>query len=343
MKHRTLFSFLFALLMSGSFANAQLTIAQSTPVREVIPAKLYHGYLMVVEGTIGDLGKRTLAIDTGAFPSVIDRRLAKKLHLESKREELRVVDRNLNSEAASVPSVAIGSLHANGVRMVVEDLTSISENFRVHLDAIIGLDILAARNFRIDYSAKKLIFDPPDALPMSEPMRRIDEMACIDLQVDERPVRLLLDTGGASVLLFANRLPWASTLAGTAHTYSNLGGTFRSREVPLRSLALHKTNLGSTPIYVSDARNMSDFHFDGLLATGALPVSRIDFDFKHQLFGWEPSSSKKDFSRLRETAEATPAFSLTPSAPLSSAGFSSGCVTSGFCGAPAPIRMLSNK
>jgi len=343
MKHRTLFSLVFALLMSGSFATAQSTNAQSSNVYEVIPAKLYHGYLMVVQGTMGDLRKRNFAIDTGAFPSVIDRSLAKKLRLVAKREELHVVDRNLNSEAASVPKVEIGSLHLSDVHMVVEDLTEISENFRVHLDAIIGLDVLSSRNFRIDYSAKKLIFDPVDALSMSAPMHRIDAMACMDLQVDERPVRLLLDTGGASVLLFANRLPWAATLTGTAHTYTNLGGTFRLRGVPLRSLALHKTNLGSTPIYVSDARNLSDFHFDGLLATGALPVSRIDFDFKHQLFGWEPSTSKKDVSRIRETAEATPAFSPTPSAPLSSVGFSGGCVTNGFCGAPAPIRIMSNK
>jgi len=328
--------------MSGTLATAQLAIAQSTRGQEVIPAKLYHGYLMVVTGTIGNLGKRNFAIDTGAFPSVIDRSLAKKLRLVAKREELRVVDRNMNSEAASVPSVEIGSLRASGVRMVVEDLTSISENFRVHLDAIIGLDVLAARNFRIDYSAKKLIFDPPDALPVSAPMSRIDSMACIDLEVDERPARLLLDTGGASVLLFANRLPWAATLAGAAHTYTNLGGTFRLREVPLRSLALHKTNLGSTPVYVSDARNMSDFHFDGLLATGVLPVRRIEFDFTHQLFAWEPSTSKKDFTRIRETAEARPAFALTPAQPLSSAGFSSPCATSGFC-APGPIRILSNK
>ena len=81
MKHRTLFSLLFALLMSGTSANAQLTIAQSTVAHEVIPAKLYHGYLMVVTGTIGDQGKRNFAIDTGAYPSVIDRGLAKKLHL----------------------------------------------------------------------------------------------------------------------------------------------------------------------------------------------------------------------------------------------------------------------
>jgi len=343
MKRCTLFSLLFALLMSGPFANAQLAIAQSTLVREAIPAKLYHGYLMVVTGTIGDLGKRNFAIDTGAYPSVIDRSLAKKLHLVAKREELRVVDRNLNSEAASVPNVDIGSLHASGVYMVVQDLTPISENFRVHLDAIIGLDLLSARNFRIDYSAKKLIFDPVDALPMSAPLQRIDSMACVDLQVDDRPARLLLDTGGASVLLFANRLPWAATLSGTAHTYTNLGGTFRLREVPLRSLALHTTNLGSTQIYVSDARNLSDFHFDGLLATGALPVSRIDFDFKHQRFGWEPSTSKKDVSRIRQTEEATPAFSLTPAAPLSGMSFGGGCVASGFCGTPGPIRIMSNK
>jgi hypothetical protein len=343
MKRCTVLSLLLALLMSGNPATAQSNSAQSTNVYEVIPAKLYHGYLMVVQGTIGNLGKRNLAIDTGAMPSVLDRELAKKLHLVAKREQLRVVDRNLKSEAASVPDIAIGSLHASNVGALVEDLTPISENFGVHLDAIIGLDVLAARNFRIDYSAKKLIFDPADALPMSAPMSRVDSMACVDLQVDERPARLLLDTGGASVLLFANHLPWAANLTGTAHTYSNLGGTFRLREVPLHSLALHKTTLGATPIYVSDARNMSDFHFDGLLATGALPVRRIEFDFRRQLFGWEPSTSKKDAMRIHETAEARPAFSLAPAAPLSSTGFSTSCATSGFCGMPGPLRVMSNR
>jgi predicted aspartyl protease len=344
MKRCTVLSLLFALLMSGSLTSAQTNAAQSNNVHEAIPARLYHGYLMVVQGNIGNLGKRNLAIDTGAFPSVIDKNVAKKLHLIANHTELRVVDRNLNSEAASVPTIEIGSLHANGVRAVVEDLTPISENLGVHLDAIIGLDVLAARNFRIDYSAKKLIFDPSDALPMSAPMSRVDSMACIDLQVDERPARLLLDTGGASVLLFANRLPWAATLIGTAHTYTNLGGTFRSREIPLRSLVLHKTSLGSTPIYVSDARNLSDFPFDGLLATGALPVRQIEFDFKHQLFGWEPSSSKKDASRLREIAEAKPGFALTPAAPMSNMDLFMACSPSmGLCGPAAPVRMLSNK
>lgn len=343
MKRCTVLSLLFALLMFGTLTSAQTTNAQSTNVYEVIPAKLYHGYLMVVQGSIGNLGKRNLAIDTGALPSVVDRELAKKLHLVAKREELRVVAHNLNSEATSVPSIEIGSLHANNVRAIVQDLTPISENFGVHLDGIIGLDVLAARNFRIDYSDRKLIFDPADALPMSAPMSSVDSMACIDLQVDERPARLLLDTGGASVLLFANRLPWAASLAGTAHMYTNLGGTFRLREVPLRSLALHKTTLGSIPVYVSDARNISDFHFDGLLATGALPVRQIEFDFKHHLFGWEPSTSRKDALRIQETAEARPGFALTPAAPLSSIGFATPCATSGFCGTPGPIRAMSNK
>jgi hypothetical protein len=338
MERSTVLFLLLGLLMFGSLA-----IGQSASPQEVIPAKLYNGYLLVVQGSIGNIGKRTFAIDTGAYPSVLDRGIAKKLHLAVKSEELRVVDRNLTSESALVPDVAIGSMHANGVRMLVEELTPISESLGVHLDAIIGVDVLGARTFRIDYGAKKLIFDPADTLPMSAPLYRVDSMPCVDLKVDERPVRLLVDTAGASVLLFSSRLPWASSLVGASHTYTNIGGTFRLRKVNVRSLALHTTSLGPTPIFVSDARNMSDSQFDGLIATGALPVSQIELDFKHQVFRWEPSNSKKDMQRIRQTDEGRPAFSLKPAAPLPSVGFSSPCAISGFCGAPGPIRIMSNK
>jgi hypothetical protein len=277
---------------------------------------------------------------------VLDRGIAKKLHLVAKNEEVRVVDRNLASGSALVPDVAIGSMHATGVRMIVEDLTPISESLGVHLDAIIGFDVLAARNFRIDYSAKKLIFDPADTLPMSAPLHRVDTMICVDLQVDEHPVRLLVDTAGANVILFSDRLPWAASLAGAAHTYTNLGGTFRLRQAAVKSVALHTTTLGPTPIYLADAHNMSEFHIDGLLATGVLPVRQIDFDFKRQLFGWEPSYSKKDMHRIRETNEGRPAFSFTQTAPVTSTGMgmSAPCATiTGFCGSAMPFKPPHNR
>jgi len=323
-----------------------LAIAQSAHTQEVIPAKLHNGSLEVVQGSIGNISKRNFAIDTGAYPSVLDRSIAKKLQLVAKSEELRVVDRNLRSESVSVPDVEIGSLHASKVRMVVEDLVPISESLGVHLDAIIGLDVLGARNFRIDYKAKQLIFNPADTLSMSAPLHQVDSMACVDLQVDERPVRLLVDTAGASVLLFSNHLPWAASLPGTAHTYTNLGGTSRLRQTSVRSLALHKTSLGAASISVSDAHNLSDFGFDGLLATGILLVSKVEFDFAHQLFGWEPSSSKKDMQRIRETAQGRPPFSLGAAAhiPPTGLGPSSPCnVASGFCGYPTPFKSPSNK
>ena len=47
------------------------------------PFELYQHHLIVTKGSIGALNARNLLIDTGTIPSVVDGRIARKLHVQA--------------------------------------------------------------------------------------------------------------------------------------------------------------------------------------------------------------------------------------------------------------------
>jgi len=51
--------------------------------RKDIPFELHSGYLIVVKGSIGKLKNLSFVLDTGSYRSVLDERIARKLHLPS--------------------------------------------------------------------------------------------------------------------------------------------------------------------------------------------------------------------------------------------------------------------
>ena len=329
MGRSTLLSCLSVLLLCSMFTAAQ----SNARFEHILPARIYNGYLVVVQGSIGNLEKRNLAIDTGAYPSVIDRDLARKLHLEGQKGELRVVERNLKSRTAFVSSLAVGPMRATNLRVMVQDLTPISESFRVRIDALIGLDLLVHTSFRIDYAQKQVVFGPVDPMPLSVPMKWTDSMICVDLNVNSRPTHLLVDTGAASLLLFADRVPWAREITDDSVGYTNIGGQFLLRRINAKTIELAGTNLGPSPVFVSEAHNMSPFHFDGLLATGVLPVRQIVFDMDRQQFGWEPALTKADSNRARAGNKPSSAGALSDA---DSADF-----VANPCGVPGPNSLCA--
>ena len=313
MRRSTLLSCLsVVLLFSGLTAAVAETNSQ---LNLVLPAKIYNGYLVVVQGSIGNLEKRNFVIDTGAFPSVLDQDLARKLHLVGQKKELRVVERNLQSRAVLLPTMQIGPLRATNLQVMTQDLTPISEVFRVRIDALIGLDLLVHTSFRIDYVGKQVVFGPVDRMPFTAPIKWTDSMICVELKVNSRSTHLLVDTGAASVLLFADRVPWARDIADEIASYRNIGGQFRIRRIAAKSIEIAGSNLGPAPVFVSEAHNMSPFHFDGLLATGVLPLRQITFDLDRQQFGWEPAVAKSETNRARAANKRATSVALAAEAP----------------------------
>jgi len=52
-----------------------------------LPVRVYQGYLVIVEVAIGDGHRLNFLVDTGAFPSVVDQKIAHDLRLTEQPEE----------------------------------------------------------------------------------------------------------------------------------------------------------------------------------------------------------------------------------------------------------------
>ena len=133
-----------------------------------IPFRLYGGFAIVVRGAIGSQGSLNILIDTGAVPSVVHQRLARKLNLSGSREVISVVNQNRSLERVSLAGLRVGSLEFPSVSAVVLDLAAIESRLGIRLDAIIGLDVFGRQNFTIDYRQRQLLIG--DALATGEPI-----------------------------------------------------------------------------------------------------------------------------------------------------------------------------
>jgi Aspartyl protease len=78
---------IWGFTFAGASAVGEL---HTTDKRVEIRFKLYQGYIIVVQGSIGTLQKLNFVIDTGAVPSVVDPRVAQKLGLNGTSQSVSV-------------------------------------------------------------------------------------------------------------------------------------------------------------------------------------------------------------------------------------------------------------
>ena len=275
----------------GSVAITVLVAATAPaaePVTE-IPFKLYRGYTIVAQGRIGSMEKRNFLVDTGAVPSVLDQRVARKLRLVGREESLSVFSGNLQAQRVNVPDVQVGPIRSASIRMLVRDLAFIEEELGVRIDAMIGLDFLNQSGLTIDYERKTISFGPPEASASVVKFIPGLPYPIVEFHAQGILVRLLVDTGAKDLILFEPRVRarLASWRTVGAKTSANMNGSVSLRQVELDQTRLGQTELGNLNAFIMDVPADSVPGFDGLLGIASLGVKRISFDFRRSLIGWE--------------------------------------------------------
>jgi predicted aspartyl protease len=291
-KGSLLLSLALTLATSGFCQSRAVPSRESTheagPGHHEIPFQAYRSYLIVVQGSLGDTQRLNFIIDTGTDPSVIDTRIAQKLHMVGEVGRLAVHNQVVEVQQAVLPSVQIGTLRAESLPVLIRDLGFLQKDLGIRIDAVIGLDVLSLSSFSIDYTTKRIVFGAASVSGFSVPLQGTPPWLIVRMEVDGVSIHLLLDTAASGIILFQsrirNRLPQLISLG--ERRSSNMGGDFPLQRVIVARTKFGETDFGQENAFVVEDQEDESREFDGLLGPFALGLKQIAFDFPRRTFSW---------------------------------------------------------
>jgi predicted aspartyl protease len=297
--NRLLLSGCFLLVLTLSSADlgwSQLTVDPSDPTPVVIarpvsvklPIRLFWNYLVIVEGSIGNIQKLHFLIDTGAYPSIVDQKIAHSLGLTEEPARVNLANKSVPTGRVILPSLLLGPVRAEALPVLTQDLSYMQKAVGYKVDAIIGLDVLRRSSFTINYRTKEILFGPVEGLTFSAPFDADVPVVTIRTRLQNHELRLVVDTGSPDVMLFESRMSDSAGLQtlGTQETV-NAGGTLRLRKVWIPDVYLGQERIGGQAAFIVNDHKDDGDNFDGVLGMKAPQQSKIAFDFERRRFSWE--------------------------------------------------------
>ena len=268
-------------------ADAQSTFAETASVSEM-PFRLSSGYLIEVEGRIGDQDKLKFVLDTGATITIIDHRIADKLKLDRHPAESFNFDRKLNWDSAVLPDLQFGPVHANDIPVFIGRLKEYSE-FVKNADAVIGMDLLRFSNFSVDLGTRKISFHrsmQKTPVVAGDPLL---QCPMLEVQVQGHPVRLIVDTGLAGVLFYEERLrKKVPGLRTSGHLVdATIGTRVRAKQATIPDVILGKANRDLSVLLVASPDPEMLPGIDGIIGITALQAHHVSFDFAGKTLTWD--------------------------------------------------------
>lgn len=271
-----------------SISAQQVPAAGSSLTSLEMPFQLVNGYLIVVEGRIGDLTGLKFILDTGVTTSVLGIKTAAKLKLSGRPNHVINFGKTVPVELSTIPEVRFGPVQARNVEMFIGNLEAFSD-FARGMDALIGVDLLQLNNLTFDYDTRRVLFSPIDHNNQGTQMRPEPTCFTVRVQVQGHPIDLLLDTGLEGMLLYEDRI--RAHVRGLRMEPGVKKVTI-GRRMSAKLATLPEMRLGPT---VMDGRvllikgppvNMLD-GLDGYIGIAPFHPTRIAFDFVSKTLRWD--------------------------------------------------------
>jgi predicted aspartyl protease len=263
------------------------------PAVSVLPFELDSGFLVVVQGELGDLKGLRFLVDTGSTHSVIDRAVANKLHLKKERYTAKIMSfgDNISIERAEVTGLRVGPIRLNRTQILVTSLARYSE-FAKNVDGIIGLDLLARSNqLTIDYEKKTLSFQAIADVG-DRPVPYSFQMPIV---IQGVPMLVVVDTGFQGILLYADRfhkrLP---NIHIDGKPKSVAIGRIQAIELRLPGVQIAAPETVAAVWLMDDPRTDLTPTIDGILGPACLHATRVEFDFSAKRLRWQPQDAERD-------------------------------------------------
>lgn len=276
--------------MKVEMAVLSLCLTLSAAAQESsVSFRLIDDWAIVVEGTLGGVPKQKLLIDTGAVPSAINARIARRLGLSGSTREVSVMNRAVSGERVRVPEIRVGAVAVESLEMVAMDLRRIEQKLGTRIDGVIGLDLLARQDFTLDYQHKKLDFSKKSTVGQTIAFETKHEAGgtyiVLPLESGGQKLQILLDTGTKDLMLFERRLgaKLRNLPVRDRSVYINAGGEDRLADVELPSVSLGAFVRRRQRALIWSTREDYLRSFDGLLGPTALGATVVVFDFDRHL------------------------------------------------------------
>jgi predicted aspartyl protease len=285
----------FVLLLLGSLAafGCAQTISGRNPDRQpqasrdatsCLDFKLYRGYLIVVSGSVADLKNLHFLVDTGASESIADIRLVKRLGTAQRLGSLHVLGEISSAGQTVLPRVWVGPVTKLSLPAFVLDLSALEQELGVRIDMLIGLDVLGQRSFSIDYQARRILFGDPHALPLEVSMLSGPPLVSVAARLDGKTLRMLVNTGFPSLLLFAPS--GAPTIQEARSEPSSLATNAAGGQLVCQRIHLRSVQVGDWVFDRQTAFSVIDHRdFDGSLPIPGPGFKEVAFDFERHLLG----------------------------------------------------------
>ncbi|MBZ5661982.1 MAG: retropepsin-like domain-containing protein [Acidobacteriia bacterium] len=242
--------------------------------------KIFHNYLLVAEGRLGNSPQpRNFVLDTGTSPSIINVTVANQLGIPTKSSTLADIGQIIPTQAATIPEIALGPVRAVSLPVQVENLSRLESDLGIPIAGILGLDVLSKSSFQLDYDKGQIAFGgiSPEGIPVQFDAQ--SAIAVAKVKIDGRATRMLVDTGTDRVVLFGGNfadLAWLSP-----RDTSQRGRSLVNREMPVQVFSAPDIVVGERHFSKERAYlvpGSTDPAFDGLLGVRALGFRGLSYD-----------------------------------------------------------------
>jgi predicted aspartyl protease len=285
---RFLYPWLFALSFPYSATAQQEPTVRSSTTSAEIPFQLYNGFLIVVEGRIGNFNGLKFILDTGTSTSVLDRRIADELHLSRQPHHVVNYGKTVGVESATIPDVQFGPVEATDKNMLIADLGKFSD-FARDADAVIGVDLLQLNNITINYNTRRVTFSPIDQVVQEAHIGLTPLSFTVNVQVQGHRVCLILDTGLNGVLLYEEKIrahvPELRVEAGVKNV--TFGGRMNAELVTLPDMQLGQKTMDGRVLLMKVPPGAKIDDIDGYIGISAFNATRITLNFATKMISWE--------------------------------------------------------
>jgi len=286
--HRTTNIALLGTLLLTIVCGAAVGGTKTQLASNEMAIEVYGGYLAVARGSVNGADNLRFLLDTGASNSAIDRGVAQRLGLHGQPAKVINFDKTVALESTAVQEMTFGPERIGAARVMIEDLGYV-RSAGLHVDGVIGLDLLRRQSFLVDYARGRVAFGPTITNGMrGVPMRADARSITVEVELDARPVWMVADTGARGIVLYEDTV---KDLLVDYHVEgrtgaASLGGPFESRIAIVPRLRLGGQDLDREVVLVSapGAKRLSGV--SGYLGLAVLDAKQVAFSFETNQLLW---------------------------------------------------------